>query len=115
VANPYMVNFGEVMRGFSAEATVTITNVLNSAVTLTGVSISTPGNNPGDFSATSLCPSSLAAGASCQIDVYFNPASGGVLQAQSATLFVSFPGLIDTPLQVPLTGVIGIGRIGLAK
>ncbi len=78
---PATYNFGTVAPGSRSTAhTFTLTNGLQSAVTISSVTSSTA-----DFTPSSSCGSSLAAGASCNIAVTFAPATSG---AKSATLSV---------------------------
>jgi len=63
-------------------------------------SISIAGANPGDFSFHSLCSSTLAVNASCQINVTFTPTAAG---PRSATLTVSSNG-VGSPTSVTLIG-----------
>lgn len=63
----------------------TLTN--NTSAAVSGLTISFAGSNPGDFQASSnTCGTSLAAGASCAINVDFAPTATG---ARSATLTVT--------------------------
>ena len=63
----------------------TLTN--NATAAVSGLAISFTGSNPGDFqTASSTCGTSLAAGASCTINVDFAPSSTG---ARSASLSVT--------------------------
>jgi trimeric autotransporter adhesin len=55
----------------SSEQTATLTNTGSSAVMISKISTAAP------FSQTNNCPSSLAAGQSCQIDVSFKPTLKG--------------------------------------
>jgi hypothetical protein len=50
---------------------VTVKNTSTSALSITGINIG--GTNHTQFSQTNNCPTSLAAGASCQIQVAFAP------------------------------------------
>jgi hypothetical protein len=50
-------------------------------VPLSVSSIAITGANPGDFSKTTNCPSSLAAGAACQVNVTFTPSATGLRTA----------------------------------
>jgi len=82
----------------SAAQTVTLSNTGNTAQ-----SISTPtltGVNASDFAETSTCSSSLAAGASCTIEVTFTPS---VPAAEAATLSIT-DNASASPPTVNLTG-----------
>jgi hypothetical protein len=73
---------------------VQVTNTGLTALNIVTVSIG--GTNPLDFSAHNLCPSSLAPGSSCQIQVTFSPMVKG---SRAATLAViSNDGEDDVPL-----------------
>jgi FG-GAP-like repeat/Abnormal spindle-like microcephaly-assoc'd, ASPM-SPD-2-Hydin len=83
--SPIGVNFGDQKVGTnSATAPVTLTNTGITAVSLALINFT--GTNPGDFSQTNNCGKSLAAKASCTINVIFDPAATG---ARSASLSVS--------------------------
>jgi hypothetical protein len=68
--SPASVNFGNVYLGLAAVRTVTLTNAGNVPMSVGKVLVS-GGNDPDDFIPVSLCPSTLAAGKSCQIVVAF--------------------------------------------
>jgi hypothetical protein len=78
----------------SAAQTITITNTGKTAVTSKGVSVT------GNFSETTTCTSSLAAGKNCSISVYFSPTALGTLSGKvsvalstgTATVFLSGTG-----------------------
>ncbi|WP_158789016.1 choice-of-anchor D domain-containing protein [Granulicella sp. L46] len=72
--SPSTVSFGNVVTGATASAqTVTLSNTGNAAMTISGVAIG--GTNASDFAETTTCGESLAAGASCTIEVTFTPSS----------------------------------------
>lgn len=74
--SPTTLSFGKInLHTTSPGKTVTLTNTSTSAVTITGITIT--GANAADFSQTSPCGGSLAAGASCQITVSFSPTALG--------------------------------------
>jgi len=77
---------------------VTLTNSGNAALTVTSISFT--GANPGDFSQTNTCGSSVAAGKNCTISVVFTPAATG---NRSATLSVA-DNSAGSPQTVALTG-----------
>jgi FtsP/CotA-like multicopper oxidase with cupredoxin domain len=96
---PTSLNFGTVARGrTSAPQTVTLKNTGGSTLTINRISIG--GNNRSDFTQTNTCGASLAAGASCAINVTFRPLARGT---RTATVSVSdnAPG---SPQSVPLRG-----------
>ncbi len=71
----------------SAVQRVTLTNSGDAPLTITGIAIG--GTNPGEFAQTHICPlgpSTLAAGATCTIDVTFTPTEAGL---RSASLVVN--------------------------
>jgi hypothetical protein len=78
----------------SSAQTVTLTNTGNALLTITGIAVS------GDFSETSTCGSSLAAGASCKISVKFAPTATGT-RTGAVTIDDSAAG---SPHIVSLTG-----------
>jgi hypothetical protein len=59
----------------SASQPVTLTNTGNGTLSITSITIT--GANPTDFSETNTCGSSVAAGASCTINVTFKPTAKG--------------------------------------
>jgi hypothetical protein len=93
------LGFGTSTVGTStASQTVTVSNSGTSAVS--GLSIMLTGENSRDFPATDNCGSSLAAGATCSIQVAFDPRAKG---ARSATLSVR-AGFSGLSASVALTG-----------
>jgi hypothetical protein len=107
LATPYTLNFGKVDTTTSAEQAVTITNLTSASIPLVNMEITTPGDDTEVFSLVSQCPSSLAGGASCQIDVYFRPSLpyNNPSTTKTATLNIS-----GGTLLVPLTG-IAVGTV----
>jgi hypothetical protein len=97
--SPAALNWGTVNIGASATLGVSVTNNSSSPVTFSGVSAS------GDYSvAAGTCPASggtLAAGATCSLQVTFTPTATGT-RAGTLSLGSSATTL---PLTVPLTGV----------
>ncbi len=102
-ATPAEVNFGKISESFFASRNVTLTNTSNAAVNLASITISTPGNDPGDFILDSMCPPALAAGGTCKVTVRF--VARGALAKPTATLSVSY-GVFGSPLLVPLSGEV---------
>ena len=97
--SPTSLNFCTVAIGTtSAAKTVTLTNVGTTSLSITGIAIT--GTNTGDFAQTHTCGTSLAAGASCSINVTFKPTASGT---RTATLSISDNGG-GSPQSVPLTG-----------
>jgi hypothetical protein len=83
--SPAAVSFGnQNLSTTSAAQTVTLTNVQSSA--LTGIGISFTGTNASDFGETDNCGTSIAANASCTINVTFTP---GAIGSRIATLNVN--------------------------
>ena len=74
--SPTALNFGSIVVGqTSAPQPVTISNVSNASVNLTGFSI---GGTPADYSTSdNTCGSSLAAGTNCSLNVWFHPTRKG--------------------------------------
>jgi len=65
------LNFGSQITGTTSSAqTITVTNIGNATLTITGVAAS------GDFAASG-CVTSLAAGATCTLSVTFTPTATG--------------------------------------
>ena len=97
--SPVGINFGDQKVGTtSAAASVTMSNVGTTAVTIGSVSLT--GTNPGDFDQTNNCGKSLGAHTSCTIQVTFTPTATG---SRSASLAVSDNGG-GGPQKVSLTG-----------
>jgi Abnormal spindle-like microcephaly-assoc'd, ASPM-SPD-2-Hydin/Beta-propeller repeat len=82
---PSSLNFGSVPVGQTSSAkAVTLTNGGTTTLSITAIKLTGP--NPGDFSETNTCGTSVAAHASCTISVTFKPAAKG---GRSASLGVS--------------------------
>ena len=86
------------MGSTSAVSSVTLTN--SGTANLTSIGLSVSGTNPGDFSQTNNCPTSLAPNGSCSINVQFTP---GALGTRSATLNIS-SNAASSPNTVSLSG-----------
>jgi hypothetical protein len=82
----------------SPPQTLTLTNIGSAAITVSGITIT--GSNSSDFAQTNTCGTSLAAGASCAINVTFTPNETGSL---AATLNIS-DSAVGSPQTVSLTG-----------
>jgi hypothetical protein len=81
VLSPTSLSFGNQVVGTpSASQTVTLSNTSGASLTVSGIATS------GDFSQSSSCGSTLAAGASCAINITFVPSTAG---ARTGTLTVS--------------------------
>ena len=63
----------------SAAQAITLANTGNASLSISGITLT--GADPGDFSETNTCGSSVAAGAKCTISVTFTPAATGTLTA----------------------------------
>ena len=96
--SPAQLNFGSVPLNTSASQTITLTNNGTSLLNIT--SISTLGINSSDFVQHNNCGASVAAGASCSINVVFTPSAAGT---RSATLSVADNGP-GSPQTAILTG-----------
>jgi hypothetical protein len=82
---PATLAFGnQVHNTSSAAQTITLTNTGNLALPVTTIAFA--GTNPGQFSQTNTCGTSVAASATCTISVVFHPTSTG---AKAATLKVT--------------------------
>jgi hypothetical protein len=97
--SPAAINFGDQKVGTkSPPAPVKLTNLGKTALTINQIALK--GQDPGDFSQTNNCGSSVPAGGSCTIQVTFTPQVKG---KRSASLQVSDDGG-GSPQRVPLTG-----------
>ena len=110
--SPTSLSFGNhQVNTTSAAQAVTLTNSGNAALTIKGIGLSGP--NSGDFHQQHTCPSSsstLAAGASCFINVTFTPTAEGT---RSASLSIA-DNASGSPQSVTLsgTGVLGMPPTG---
>jgi hypothetical protein len=75
------LDFGSVVQGVKSTGSFTLTNSGNDV--LTGLALAVTGVNPGDFTQTNTCGSSLAVAAKCIITVAFTPATAA---SETATL-----------------------------
>ncbi len=99
VFSPPSLTFADQTVGTSSTAsTVTLTNSGTAALTITSVTIT--GTNAADYSQTNTCGSSVAAGASCSINVVFTPTASGT---RTASISVA-DSAVGSPQTVPLTG-----------
>ena len=98
---PASLAFGSQMVGGSSIQTITFTNTGGAALSVTGISIG--GANGTSFSQTNNCPSSLAGGASCIVNVTFAPITVGSLTASA--VFTDSAG--GSPQ------VVGLGGVGV--
>jgi hypothetical protein len=100
ILTPSALAFGSIAVGAPANLSLSLTNSGTAALTNLYLSAS------GDYAVTIPCPqTTLAAGASCTIQVTFTPTAGG-LRSGTLTVVSSDPG---SPLAVPLTGTGFVG------
>jgi hypothetical protein len=103
--SPTSINFGTVACNKTATQTVTVSNVGNATVKISGVSIKCGASCDGDdFSFRNFCSTSLAAGKSCSIAVTFNADDAG--STRNATLYIT-DNALGSPQSVALTGTVG--------
>jgi hypothetical protein len=101
---PASIDFGTLYLGSIVTKTVTVSNIGNAPMTVTGPFLAiVRGGNSNEFVSVNLCPKSLAAGKSCTITVAF--IAGPYYTAQTATLTVkdNAPG---NPQVVPMTALV---------
>src|SRR5262249_9257462 len=98
-ASPSPIDFAIVPSGTTASATVTITNVSASLISLT-TPFAIAGADAARFSVTAPGAATLTPGASTTASVSFAPSGGGV---RSATLTIA--PVAGAPIAVPLAGV----------
>jgi hypothetical protein len=98
---PTNIAFGNQLKNASsAPRSVQVQNTGSGALTINSISLS--GAQAGQFSRTSSCGTTLAAGASCQVNVVFTPQGTG---ARSATLVVAAGGTGSKRVALTGTGV----------
>jgi hypothetical protein len=96
---PSSLTFASQAVGTTSNAqSVTVTNTGNATFTISGISLT--GANPGDYSETTNCGSSLVQNASCTIIVKFSPTATGIRQASISIA----DSLASSPQTVSLTG-----------
>ena len=96
--SPTKLSFGKQAVATAASQIVTLTNVGSTQLSFGGMSI--VGTNPGDFSQTNTCGTSIAGQASCTITVTFKPTATGT---RGAVVSISDDGG-GSPQKVGLTG-----------
>ncbi len=97
--SPKSLNFGAItVRKTSPPQTVTLTNEGSVRLSITQITI--VGQNKTEFTQVNACGTSLVAGATCTIDVWFTPKATG---SRSATLSIADNGG-GSPQKVSLTG-----------
>ncbi len=112
--SPTTLSFGSQL--LSVPSTAQMVTLFNTTGTadLTINAITFTGANGGDFDQTNNCGGTLAAGASCTINVTFTPTAEG---ARSASLSIANSDAAHTPLTVSLsgTGVVPIAGVSPAS
>jgi hypothetical protein len=103
--SPTSINFGTVACDRTATQTVTVSNVGNAPLKISGVSIRCGASCDGDdFSFRTSCSTSLGVGKSCSIAVTFNADDSG--STRNATLYIT-DNALGSPQSVALTGTVG--------
>jgi hypothetical protein len=92
------IDYGAVLAGTSAVRTVTLLNNGTAPTNISSIALSPPAY----FIASSTCPATLPVGASCSLDIQFNPASAG-----------SYPGSLDITSDAA-PGIHSVSLAGLA-
>jgi len=109
VVFPTSLSFSNQVAGTtSATQAVRLTNNQSTALSITSIAFS--GTNASDFAETDNCIGSVAAGASCFINVTFAPAAAG---SRSGSMNIA-NNLSGSPLPVPLTGT-GVAATRIAS
>jgi centrosomal CEP192-like protein/HYDIN/CFA65/VesB family protein/galactose oxidase-like protein len=100
IISPTSLSFTSQIAGTtSAFQSVLLTNNQSTALSITSIAFS--GTNSSDFVETDNCVGSVAAGASCSINVTFTPAAVG---SRTGNLNIA-NNLSGSPMPVPLTGI----------
>jgi hypothetical protein len=82
VVSPAVVNFGSLAIGSTSDPmTVTVTNSTPAIVNISGVTISEAGSSVDFHQTSTTCTSTLAVGASCTVQVTFQPTIAGPISA----------------------------------
>ena len=100
--SPTNVTFPATLVGQAAVQSITLSNTGNAALSLgeSGLNVSITGDNANSFTQTNQCGTSLAAGASCPIKVFYNPATPGTSNAT-----ISIPDFVlAQPQTIALSG-----------
>jgi Legume lectin domain/Abnormal spindle-like microcephaly-assoc'd, ASPM-SPD-2-Hydin len=100
--SPTSIDFGTVKKRKTVSRTETLSNPGSSSLSITNVSIKLGNADKDDFTFTSYCGSTLAAGASCNITVRFYADDQGT---RTATLVIT-DSAAGSPQSVPLTGKV---------
>jgi hypothetical protein len=99
--NPASITFAtQPLHTPTSAQTVTVTNTGNAAAAVSAITVS------GDYSQTNTCGSSIAVGASCAVNVTFNPTASG---ARNGTLTIA-SNASNSPTTVALSGT-GAGTV----
>lgn len=119
--SPRTLSFGSVLvNSSSTPQTITLTNTGQSTLTLSGSSaIAITGTNPGDYSQTNNCGTSVASNASCTITVTFKPQASGSRPANvtftdnatNSPQTVSLSGSGVYPMLSPDPGTLKFGSV----
>ena len=96
---PADLNFGKVRFGPSPPLAATLTDTGNATLTINSITVA--GTNPGDYSQTNTCGSSVGAGNSCTISAIFTPNSA--TGSRTATILINDTST-DSPQQLSLSG-----------
>ena len=99
VADGGTKSFGNVLVGSNASLTFTVKNT--GTASLTGLTITTDGANPGDFSVTAPPVAPVAAAGSTAFVLRFTPAAAG---SRSATIHIASNDSDENPFDITLTG-----------
>jgi len=109
------LNMGsEILNKWSSPSTVTMTNAGTGPLSITNIGVG--GINSVDFPLAKNCPTTLAAGASCTLTVYFKPLATGVRDAQvvitdgDGTQYITLTG---TGISSGATPVVSLSRTSL--
>ena len=96
--NRSSITYAKIPVGSSSTVAMTLTNTGSSTLTLNSLAFN--GANPGDFSKTTTCGTTIAAGANCSVNVKFAPVSWGDRKA-NLVIASNAPG---SPVTVALSG-----------
>jgi len=96
--SPTSINFGTVTKGQQVSSTVTLTNAGTTTVLIAGFNMT--GVNSADFTYAAPCGSSIAAGGTCQLTMYFTPGKTGLEKAT----FKVYDNSVGSPQSLALSG-----------
>ena len=100
---PSTLNFGNVYLGMPLERIVTLSNTGGTAMTVSNIKISGPGNDLAGFIEVSSCPKTLSAGRSCQIAVTCLATKDNYSPTATLAVTDNAPG---SPQSVPLSATV---------